>query len=206
MIALPPDPGGHRRVQIFLLCAVLIVYLVGFLSIRTALIIVARTTSPQQQEQMTPVHVRIPAINVDAPVIGVALRRDGIMDIPDTAADLGWFELGYRPGEQGNAVIAGHLDTASGKPAVFWDLRRLKKGDKIYVVADDGTTRTFVVRERETYPMDDAPMQRIFGVSSGAHLNLITCNGQWQEHLNTYARRLVVYTDEVIENGETNVE
>ena len=34
--------------------------------------------------------------------------------------DVGWYELGARPGEAGNGVIAGHLDTDRGAPAAFF--------------------------------------------------------------------------------------
>ena len=144
-----------------------------------------------------PVRLRIPAIGVDAPVTDVGLRSDGLMDIPSTSTEVGWFSLGFRPGSPGNAVMAGHLDTQLGKPAVFWDLRRLKTGDVVEVVRADGTVLRFAVKEKRAYQMSGAPMERIFGAASGAMLNLVTCNGEWQEHLRTYNRRLVVYTQEI---------
>ncbi len=117
------------------------------------------------------------------------------MDIPSTGHEIGWFEPGFLPGAQGNAVMAGHLDTELGETAVFWELRTLKAGDTVEVVRADGTIKKFIVTHQTTYDAQNAPMQELFGNSTGAHLNLITCNGAWQQDLQTYDKRLVVFTD-----------
>ncbi len=142
----------------------------------------------------TPVRLRISSINLDAPIAEVGLADDGFMDIPPTAQEVGWFEPGYIPGEQGNAVIAGHLDTASGKPAAFWALHQLEQGQTIDVLYDDGSQRTFEVIRQETYAAGEAPLDTIFGSSTGAYLHLITCKGAWNMDDNAYNERLVVYT------------
>lgn len=142
----------------------------------------------------TPVRLQIASINLDAPIAEVGLASDGLMDIPPTAQELGWFEPGYIPGEQGNAVIAGHLDTASGKPAAFWALNQLEAGDVIVVLYDDGSQRSFEVMRQQTYSSDNAPLDAIFGSSTGAYLNLITCKGIWDVEDEAYEERLVVYS------------
>src|SRR5579862_3543761 len=75
-----------------------------------------------------PVQLIIPGIHVNAPVEAVGITPDGSMDVPSQWNDAAWFEPGYRPGEDGNAVIVGHLDSLTG-PALFWDLGKLKLGD-----------------------------------------------------------------------------
>lgn len=148
-----------------------------------------------EDREPAPVRVRIPAIGVDAPITQVGNKPDGSMDIPHTADEVGWYEPGFRPGEMGNAVLAGHLDTASGKPAVFWRLRTLQEGDEILVDREDGSIIRFRVTNHEAYPMDSAPLPEIFGAAHHVGLNLITCNGAWQQHLATYTQRLVVYSE-----------
>jgi hypothetical protein len=74
-----------------------------------------------------PVRLRIPALNVEAPVVTVGLTEEGAMDSPEGAEDTGWYELGPRPGEQGSAVIAGHSGYRTG-PAVFDDLEAVRAG------------------------------------------------------------------------------
>ena len=143
-----------------------------------------------------PVELTIPAIKVDAPVEQVGEDATGAMDVPKEWNDVGWFKLGYRPGEAGNSVIAGHLDSTTDR-AVFWDLHLLKPGDKVLVKDDDGKQLTFQVQSSTAYPYDQAPLQQIFGPASGPQLNLITCNGTFDKATANYNQRLVVYTKEV---------
>lgn len=139
-----------------------------------------------------PVRLIIPAIGVDAGVESVGLTPDGAMDVPSTYWTVGWFGMGVRPGEAGNAVVAGHLDSKTG-PAVFWSLGRLQPGDLVYVQTVDGSELTFQVVASETYPYDDAPLERIFGPTAVRGLNLVTCNGVFDRGTQNYDKRLVVY-------------
>ncbi len=143
-----------------------------------------------------PKELIIPAINVRAAVEHVGTTPDGTMDVPKDPSDVAWFEKGFRPGEQGNAVIAGHLDSATDR-AVFWDLNKLKPGDKVLVQGEDGSEHTFEVIGAETYPYDRAPLDKIFGPSDVPMLNLITCNGTFDRAHRNYDKRLVVFTKAV---------
>jgi sortase A len=62
-------------------------------------------------------------------------------------------------------------------------------------VTHDGST-TYVTGRfpLHSYRLTDAPRARIFGPSTGRHLNLITCSGTWQARAHLYDQRLVVYT------------
>ncbi len=144
-----------------------------------------------------PVRLKIPRINIDASVEYVGLTSDGTMDIPKDPADVAWFNLGQRPGENGSAVISGHYGWKNGKAAVFDYLYKLRKGDKLYIEDDKGMTTTFAVREIRRYdPKADA--SDVFSSSDGrAHLNLVTCEGVWDRVSKTYSKRLVVFTDKV---------
>lgn len=135
-------------------------------------------------------------VRVDAAVEYVGQTPAGAMDVPKAWENTGWYEPGTRPGERGNAVIAGHLDSDTG-PAVFWDLGRLRVGDQVSVIDVQGRRSRFRVSEMVVYYEDDAPIRRIFGKTDGAHLNLITCDGVFDRGAGEYDRRLVVYTDRV---------
>lgn len=145
-----------------------------------------------------PVRIKIPVIGVDAAVEQVGKTPDGAMDVPHDYNDTAWYQPGPRPGEPGNAVIDGHVDSTTGK-AVFWDLRRLTPGDQIVVVGDDGKERRFVVTGLEAYAHTDVPLDRVFGASPGAHLNLITCDqtSRFDYTQRQYAGNIVVYADAV---------
>ena len=146
-----------------------------------------------------PIRLKIPKINVDAAVEYVGITPDGAMDVPKGPADVAWFNLGPRPGENGSAVMAGHYGWKNNISSVFDDLHTLQKGDKLYVEDEKGAITTFVVRESRRYdPKADASNVFIPN-DSLAHLNLITCEGIWDKVSESYSERLVVFTDKEME-------
>jgi len=143
-----------------------------------------------------PIRLEIPKINVNATVIQVGVAKDGSMEAPSGPKDVGWFKFGTRPGDIGSAVIDGHYGYwKSGVGSVFDDLNKLRKGDKIKVEDEKGMIATFVVRKILIYdPKKDA--SNIFSSDDGlSHLNLITCEGVWDNTKKTYSNRLVIFTD-----------
>ncbi len=153
----------------------------------------AAASSPQPRAA-APVTLSIPSVHVHAAVEEVGMTPDRHMDVPQSVWDVGWFDLGPRPGETGNAVIDGHLDSKTGT-AVFWNLKKVKPGDDIEVTAQDGTQYHFTVTRTQSYNEDAAPLTEIFGSSGGIHLNLITCGGKWDKAKHQYQERLAVFTD-----------
>ncbi|KOU58232.1 class F sortase [Streptomyces sp. NPDC060334] len=125
-----------------------------------------------------PTRIRIPVIRVDAPLTGLGLERDGSLQVPPPARrDLaGWYREGVTPGAVGTAVVAGHVDHATG-PAVFYHLGALHRGAAIEVARADGRTAVFTVHAVEVYDAEDFPDDRVYGPSPRAELRVITCGG-----------------------------
>jgi len=136
----------------------------------------------------------IPALGIKADIEHVGLTADGAMDVPKAWENVGWFQGGSKPGEQGNAVIAGHFDSDTG-PAVFWQLQKLEPGDEIRVIDDRNRLHIFHVREKEKLADDATALDAIFGSTVGTHLNLITCGGVWNEAAQHYEERLAVFAE-----------
>ncbi len=138
----------------------------------------------------------IPRIKVNAPVDLVDTNADGSMAVPTTNpwVDVGWYESGPYPGEQGSAVIDGHLDRPGGFPAVFWNLRQLKLGDQVQYNAPGQPLLRFEVTKVAFYKPAQAPIEDIFNNTNGHFLNLITCAGTWIPAIHQTTLRLVVYT------------
>ena len=160
---------------------------------------IATTPALSKQERITyglPVRLKIPSINVDAPVEYVGLTPDGAMDVPKERAHVAWFNLGPRPGENGSAVIAGHYGWRKDKKgSVFDNLHTLRKGDTLYIEDDKGMVTSFVVRESRMYD-PEADASDVFGSSDGrARLNLVTCEGVWDKVSQTYSKRRVVFAE-----------
>ena len=142
------------------------------------------------------IKLKIPKINIHGIISPVGLTSDDAMESPIGPNGLGWYKFGPFPGEEGSAVIDGHYGKwVSGEGSIFDNLNKLKKGDKVYIEDNNGSTITFTVREIKIFnPEDDA--SDIFLSSDGkSHLNLITCSGTWIKKEKTFSKRLVVFTD-----------
>lgn len=144
-----------------------------------------------------PVRLKIPTISVDAVVEYVGLTSLGSMDVPAGSMNVGWFDLGPRPGEVGSAVIAGHSGYKNNKPAVFDNLHKLKKGDKIYIEDGKGAVIAFVVRKIVSYDRNIEGVGIFTSNDDVPHLNLVTCTGDWNAIEKTHSSRLVVFADKV---------
>jgi LPXTG-site transpeptidase (sortase) family protein len=148
-----------------------------------------------QRKAEVPLRLRIPSLNIDAPIEEVSLTADGLMGVPKLPEDVAWFNPGPLPGEIGSSVIDGHSGYKNNVPAVFDSLDKLKKGDEIYVKNNKGATTAFVVRDLKNYEPSIYPSS-IFSSNDGlAHLNLITCSGLWNAIDQTHSLRLIVFTD-----------
>ncbi|MEV6956242.1 class F sortase [Streptomyces sp. NPDC051183] len=127
-----------------------------------------------------PDRVEIPDIKVDAPLDTVGLDAKGEMQEPDFAKpkDAAWYKDGPTPGEPGAAAIVGHMDTPQAPQAVFYNLKKLKKDQKIEVHRADGSTAVFTVDDVQTFKKDAFPTDKVYGDTHGkAELRLITCGG-----------------------------
>ena len=143
-----------------------------------------------------PIRLKIPSINLDTALEQVGLTQDGAVGVPKDPAKAAWYQLGPRPGGNGNAIITGHYGRwKNGEGSVFDALKNVKVGDQITVVDDKEKTISFIVRELRTLN-SDADASDVFGATDGmSHLNLITCEGVWNKQLKSFPYRLVIFAD-----------
>ena len=137
----------------------------------------------------------IPKINVSAPIVPVGTDENGKMLLPENVAEVGWYSLGVKPGEIGNAVISGHLDSTTGEGAIFYHLNELELGDNYYVTDEYGKSYTFAVTDKVIYEYDKVPIDEVFGETDKKRLNLITCTGSWNPSLRNYSHRMIIYSE-----------
>lgn len=152
------------------------------------------TPSPTKEPSRVPVELSIPKLNIKASVEHVGQTKKLNMDVPKNASNVAWYVYGAKPGEMGNAVISGHYDTPTGAPAVFFQLRELVVGDEITITSEDGTVQTFIVNAKERHPYDKFPNELVFHTRPGKNVNLITCDGIWDQKNAIYNDRLVLFT------------
>ncbi|MEF9908036.1 class F sortase [Streptomyces sp. P9-A2] len=140
-----------------------------------------------------PGRVRIPAIQVDAPVMAVGLDGEGWVEAPPPEDPnlAGWFTGGVTPGEKGTAVVVGHVDNSLG-PAVFYGLGALKKGDRVEIERQDGKTAVFEIYGIEVFAKNDFPGDRVYNSKGSSELRVITCGGGFTQQ-NGYDGNVVVF-------------
>ena len=147
-------------------------------------------------EGVAPAAVSVPAIGLDAPLIGLGIADDGAMEVPVDADDVGWFTGGGKPGGRGPTVIAAHVDSASG-PAVFARLDELVLGDRVDVTTVDGGVVSYAVTEVVDVPKAEFPTTRVFGAQPTDRLRLITCGGVFDRGSGHYDQNRVVFAEPV---------
>lgn len=148
-----------------------------------------------------PSRLEIPAINLDTTFVSpLGLLPDQTIAVPDSYTQVGWYRGGSTPGENGPAVILGHVDSIDG-PAVFYSLVQLSEGDEIKVSREDGTIAVFAVTKLQRYPQINFPTLEVYGSTDGPTLRLVTCTGTFDKGVQKYSHNLVVYATLVLPQG-----
>jgi sortase (surface protein transpeptidase) len=142
----------------------------------------------------TPVRLRVPAIGVDSALQGLDLQADGTLQVPADGWPAGWYTGSPTPGEQGPAVLAGHVDWA-GSPAVFAALRELQPGAEVAVERANGSVAVFRVTEVVQFAKNAFPTAAVYGNVDHAGLRLITCGGAFDRSARSYVDNLVVFAE-----------
>ena len=117
--------------------------------------IVIRTVAPTPLVGVEPVYLRIPILELAAPVVPIGLKNVAVngtsalmWDVPGYRA-AGWHETSARLGLPGNTVLNGH-NTFSGE--VFRDLYKIPVGALVIVQAHNGEEFAYRVKEKYILP------------------------------------------------------
>ncbi len=145
-------------------------------------------------KRSVPVRIRIPAIGVNAPVMQVGLNADGTVQVPPLAVHnlAGWYKYGPTPGQRGASVILGHVDSVTGL-SVFFKLKDLHKGEKIYVKLADGRVATFTIDGLQRTAKTAFPTDAVYGKLKYPGLRLVTCGGAFDPATGHYLENIIVY-------------
>jgi hypothetical protein len=141
-----------------------------------------------------PVRVTIPKINAESSLVALGLAPDGTLAVPPVSKPLqaGWYTGGPTPGEDGPAVIVGHVDGLK-RPGIFYRLRELAVGDVVTVARADGTTAKFVVSDKQQVAKSRFPTDRVYDDTPGPELRLITCGGAFDRPTRNYQDNIIIY-------------
>jgi len=149
-----------------------------------------------------PVRLVVPAIGVNSAIEDAYITPDGRMDVPAGSVNVAWYAAGTIPGETGSAVIGGHYGIDRGVPKVFYRLNQLTPGQKVYTINDRQEVSAFVIDRIKVYARNDNSADVFLSSDGKAHLNLITCEGEWNQADGTYKDRRVVFATSVPYSNE----
>lgn len=161
-------------------------------SARVAARELASVSKVRGKQEPRPVRIIIPAIGVNAPIIPLNLNHNGTLQVPKSFRQTGWFVGGPEPGENGPAVIVGHVDSTRG-PAIFYRIRGLHRGDRIKVVLKNKSVVQFVVQSGRKVPKKHFPTKLVYGRTKNPSLRLITCDGWFNHATGHYVDNYVVF-------------
>lgn len=136
--------------------------------------------------QETSLHLLIPALGVELPIVGVLLN-EGEWDVTWLSGQAGYLEGTAFPTWPGNTALAAHAIASSGLPGPFADLENLVYGEPV-IILSGGNAYIYEVRENRLVRPDDlSPL----GHEEYDWLTLITCEA-YDVLSGTYGYRRVV--------------
>lgn len=157
----------------------------------------ASTTTSTTAPASSPVSIQIPEIGVSVALAApLGLAADGTIQVPSGTAQPAWYDQGPVPGQEGSALILGHVDSKAGE-GIFFNLRELVPGNTLTVGLANGTTDTFQVLAVEQYLKTAFPSDLVYADHGYDGLNLITCGGVFDPATGHYLSNIVVFTKEV---------
>ncbi|MEV0581607.1 class F sortase [Nonomuraea sp. NPDC050310] len=161
----------------------------------TGLVMVAFGKVVQDQSPavaaVVPQSIGIPSLDLEAPLMKLGTTKTGEMELPpyEKPKLAGWFKGSAVPGDKGASIIVGHVDTKT-EPAVFYKLRKLKKGDLVEIERSDGKVAKYKVTSMEQVDKDEFPAERVYEQDG---LKLVTCGGTFDFDRNEYDDNVIVY-------------
>lgn len=140
-----------------------------------------------------PTHLRISRVGIETDLMGLGLNPDGTVEVPPDTADApaGWYRDLASPGEDGPAVILGHLDSPDDR-GVFFNLGAMRAGDVVTIERRDGSTATFTVDMVAAFTRGAFPTAGVYGATDHPGLRLITCGGKFSPEAG-YSDSVVVF-------------
>jgi hypothetical protein len=154
---------------------------------------VAKTVRAPAHAGVTPEHLRIASVAIDAPIepSGIDLAH-GVLGIPADIGRLGWWRDGAAPGAATGAVlVAGHVDSAASGEGALFALARAHPGDLAEVATAAGRTLTYRVESVRTYPKADLPAS-VYSHRGPARLVVVTCGGRFDDATGHYPDDVVL--------------
>ncbi|PEF61131.1 class F sortase [Bacillus cereus] len=150
------------------------------------------TKEKQKIQHITssPIKLEFQQSQVTVNILPVGLDSTGRMRVEDDLEVISWYKQSAIPGNQGNALLAGHRDW-KGKLGPFQYLENIQKGERILIQYENKEVRTFQVVEKQVYHVEKLPAF-VMNIQEGSRVTLLTCTGQFIQKKGGYQERVVV--------------
>ena len=148
----------------------------------------------------TPTSLTIPAIGVHSDLQPIGQNPDGTIAVPPLDAgaatnQAAWYRYSATPGQNGAALIEGHIDSAADGPSVFYRLGDLTPGDTVTITRTDHTTAVFTITAVRQYAKTAFPTSMVYTNPGYPALRLITCGGTFDHTTLQYLSNTVVFAN-----------
>jgi sortase (surface protein transpeptidase) len=131
-------------------------------------------------EQVAPVGITIPAIEVDSEVVPVG-TEDGVLQVPPQPWVVGWWSDGVGPGSGGGTVVLdAHLDSREYGRGPFTRAQELDVGAGAAIRDAAGDAHDYTVTDVITYEKVELPYEELFAQDGPERVVLVTCGGSYE--------------------------
>ncbi len=137
-----------------------------------------------------PVAVAIPAIGVRARIVPEGLGPGGALAIPPPQ-QVGWYDRGPAPGQDGTTVLAGHIDD-HGVPGAFLRLGQVQAGATVRVTTASGRAAAYTVTQRRMLPQAALAASGLLSQQGAPALIMISCGGAYNAATHLYLDNIVI--------------
>jgi LPXTG-site transpeptidase (sortase) family protein len=133
-----------------------------------------RGTGTQSTTSVEPQRLRIPSLDIDAPVLPITAEGSSLVP-PSDPQTVGWWSTGPRPGEElGTAILTGHTVSTGG--GVFDDLEHMRPGQRVQILSH-GPRLRLQVSSVSTYHKASLAKHaaEVFDQTASGRVALVTC-------------------------------
>ncbi|MET3919126.1 class F sortase [Arthrobacter sp. UYEF20] len=126
-----------------------------------------------------PVSVDVPSIGINSALLQLGKQANGEVQTPpgEPGSPAGWYKDSPAPGQNGSAVLLGHVNSTKNPIGVFYRLHELTPGQEIAVTRADSTAAVFTVDKVQIYHKASFPTVEVYKNADRPEVRLITCGG-----------------------------
>lgn len=119
--------------------------------------------------------VWVPSLDIVSPMISTDHNGTELI-LPEPPSSTWYNQTAEVGAEQGNTMIASHVNWGHGDDAPFSQLHKIEKGAPIFVRDFEGNDVAYVVTEIEVYDQQALP-DELFSLEGDHTLRVLTCSG-----------------------------